>query len=1059
MADVLKFEKEDLEILETFDHEEEIQRPEELRFYTLDEQLTDFFEKMMPAKLTRFEEKELKKLRDRARTAYEKTILVTDTDYAIDLRRKTLNVPWIHPVYSEFEYEEYSYAKQWEPLFIKEQRRTPNYYPRLLDALPRPYKSLGSGNTQFGTFFDKEGKNPIKALNNYKVTKTHINDDGTFSIIKEDVQNTSDIVNFSGYYLSERPYELPRSFDHPFLKSRHPSYVESTSSLMNAYPSVEAIVEHAIPVTQDPYNEGLKHLKIYDVKLNQISWSSWKERFPPAEYRDVPIPRKPIEFNRESDDKPSEILLKLYEQWYPAYDPRFWLSMQSDSGILVSKLLLSDSNSTGSLNVYPFSEISYTFPDSTPEICQNLFTSFDTFLESGLYRPFKSGGKCIPITTILQEKTLYTYSGRLPWKETTKHEIISEYQNTLKKYSKSNFQEEQKYEKFEARKESERKIDVLAILKDPRREDEDKAVALESIVQDLELLDRLYFDAAKDYVMCSHTLELLKGVLKETRDKFKFYAEWTANIEGSRVCKFCGEQINNDSLVAVKEYDSEGHLVMEYEALNNEIQNVQSLNTLKTLFDEQNSGEAILYISLSFLQVVPVEQQIIPVLQFIRNVTDNLKKKAKQTGKISQEDSDYAEGLLGIAGLIVILQTHNPFLVPKRKIGQKNFETIGYPREEGTESPILKSIIQLLLFVSKTFPVLFKGGISVVIRKILKDQESFKAELQKFIKLFYEKFKGVFEAARERYIEPAKEPEKNSFILPLEKFSVSPEISNLGSKIFKTLAINRMKRQLVFKEQVELKTKFPSPLYKLMKVQYTTPVFKEISKQEIRKNIDLGLSGFPFGDFVKTADGVAYLGLSNQILTILCNSSFSLQDQIKFRTKIETLKIESPSLLRDTAKGIFQELLATIKLSPPLTRLVLNALKTDLTFKMIMTIKKDAEEEQEELVAKERNYVKASLRAKTDVEREVYDQLLKLGIAEFIVTTKDREKFFKEYETSDEVVYPEDEYETERDYVENGNLPVAQDGTEMQVDYGDYGDRAVRDYNDYSTQEQFSDSE
>jgi hypothetical protein len=161
--------------------------------------------------------------------------------------------------------------------------------------------------------------------------------------------------------------------------------------------------------------------------------------------------------------------------------------------------------------------------------------------------------------------------------------------------------------------------------------------------------------------------------------------------------------------------------------------------------------------------------------------------------------------------------------------------------------------------------------------------------------------------------------------------------------------------------------------------------------------------------------------------------------------------------LRDTAKGIFQELLATIKTSAPLTRLVLNALKTDLTFKMIMTIKKDAEEEQEELISKERNYVKASLRAKTDVEREVYDQLLKLGIAEFIVTTKDREKFFKEYESTAEIA--DEEYETERDYVENGNLPVAQDGTEMQVDYGDYGDRAVRDYNDYTTQEQFSDSE
>ena len=55
--------------------------------------------------------------------------------------------------------------------------------------------------------------------------------------------------------------------------------------------------------------------------------------------------------------------------------------------------------------------------------------------------------------------------------------------NVEQKYS-------QKFEKSEPRKESQRKTDVLAILKDPRREDEDKADALEKIVQDLELSDK-----------------------------------------------------------------------------------------------------------------------------------------------------------------------------------------------------------------------------------------------------------------------------------------------------------------------------------------------------------------------------------------------------------------------------------------------------------------------------------------------------------------------------------------------------------------------------------------
>jgi len=1061
MADILKFESGDLEILETFEHEEEIQRPEELRFYTLDEQLTDFFEKLLPAKLTRFQEKELRTLRDRARLAYEKTILVTDTDYVVDLRRKTVNVSWVHPVYSDFDYEEYSYAKQWEPLFSKEQRRIPNYYSRLVKALPKPYKTSETGNAaQPGELLDKDGKNPVKILDTYKLSKTQLNDDGTFGVVNEAVQDTRDILNFKGYYLSERPLEIPRSFDHPFLKSRHPSFLESTSSLLNVFPSVEAIVEHAIPTTTDPYNEGKKYLDLYDVQLNQISWDSWKERFPPSEYRDVPIPRTPIDLKKDENEKPAEVLLKIYDSWNSAYDPRYWLSLQKDSGTLVSKILLSNANSTGSLNAYPFTEINYTYPDSQAEICQSLFSSFDTFLESGLYRPFKRKvngkeevyGKCIPITTILQEKTALMYAGRIPWKESTKHDIVSEYQQVLRKNSRIEIEVQEKYEKYETRKDSERRTDVLAIMKDPQRENEDKAEALEKIVRDLELTDKLYFDAAKDYVMCSHTLEVLKGVLKETKSKFKFYEDWTANIEGSRICKFCGEQINNDSLVAVNEYDSEGHLVMEYQALSSEIETIISLNSLKGLFDQDNGGESLMYIILTFLQIIPIEQQLIPILQLIRNITDNLKKRAK-LGKISQDDSDYAEGLMGIAGLITLLQTHNPFLIPKRKVGPKPFETFGAPRDEG--DAILKSIIQVLMFISKTFPVLFKGSISVVVRKILKNTEDFKIDVERFINKFYEQFKPNFDLAKERYIEPTKDEEKNVWVLPLKTFTVSPENNDVLCKIFKTQVSTRMKRILTLHKPLPLETKFPSPSYNVINVTVKNPEFKEISKEEIRKNIDL-LPGFSeFNTFIKTADGIAYIAVSNQILTILRNSSFPLKEQEKFRTKLRTLKIVNLPLLRDIAKGIFLELLTTIKKTQPLVRLVLNAIKTDLTLKMILTNKKDAEDEEFELIAKERNYVKASLRAKTDIEREVYDQLLKLGIADFIVTNKDREKFYKDYENVTEL--PDEEDGTERDYVENGNLPIALDGTEMQVDYGDYGDRAVVDYNDYTTQEQFAD--
>ena len=90
-----------------------------------------------------------------------------------------------------------------------------------------------------------------------------------------------------------------------------------------------------------------------------------------------------------------------------------------------------------------------------------------------------------------------------------------------------------------------------------------------------------------------------------------------------------------------------------------------------------------------------------------------------------------------------------------------------------------------------------------------------------------------------------------------------------------------------------------------------------------------------------------------------------------------------------------------------------------------------------------------------DAEREISQKTLALGISEFIITNKQREKFFQDYEDTTQL--PEEDYGTELDYIENGNLPVADDGTEMQVDRGDYGDRAVRDYNDYTEQHTIDD--
>ena len=104
-----------------------------------------------------------------------------------------------------------------------------------------------------------------------------------------------------------------------------------------------------------------------------------------------------------------------------------------------------------------------------------------------------------------------------------------------------------------------------------------------------------------------------------------------------------------------------------------------------------------------------------------------------------------------------------------------------------------------------------------------------------------------------------------------------------------------------------------------------------------------------------------------------------------------------------------------------------------------------AKKEEEILRAAERNKIKQILRYQMDDEQRLQSQiLLQLGLSEFLITNKMREEFYEEYTIEKE--------ETElRDYIDNGDLPQREDGIDMEVDYGDYGDRTVRDYDDYTS--------
>ncbi len=1073
------FDPSELEVLETFDFEEEVQKPEDTRFFTLDAQLTDFFEKTLPkGKVTKHEIKELKQLKDRFKTAYEGLIVATESDYVVNTTKKSIHLSWVNPVYAGFDYKEFSYDKEWRPIF--ENRRTVNYYPRLIGALPRPYISTEPGRLlmQNDTIVNEEGKKPIVGLGNYLMTKTILKDEWYYETITVEVPNTADELKTIGFYLGERP-ELPRPLmDHPFLKSNKPSFVKTDVSLLDSFPSVTAILEHAIPVTTDPY-AAKDLLKLYDVKMSQIPWSAWRERFPPVERQDVPMPVMELKFKRDSPDTPSEILTKVYSDWNPGIDSRLWLAQQVDGGYFVSKLLLSEASSAGSLAVSAFSEVpTASFPESKAEICMNLTTSFDSFLSSGIYRPSGKGGQCIPVSTILQEKVTMAYKGRIAWKESTKHDTLVDYQKLLKLFQIPLIAETlPKYEKYDHLPKSERHADVLAIQADPNREPEDKAEALELIVRDLTLENRKYYDVPGQFVMCLHTIEILRGALE---DKFKFYSEWTVSVDGKRVCHFCGEEINADTFSAVKEYDEDGHLVMDYSALETEISTnnvINSLAELKKLFNPDNAGESLLFTIMTFLQVLPDEKQLTPILQLIRKLSAGLKARAATSKAIAKEKQELVEGSLGIAGAVVLLQAHNPFLIPKRSVGNRPLNTSGYPRDSDNpeDCHVLSSILVLLRKTFESFPGSYRGSVATILREVLKQSKDLRDQSLQWIKFFAEQNKSVFENARERYEVPEEEAPLNLLVLPIETVddpvylpgeSLEEEkpIHCKTSRVTSLWSTKRLPN--VSQTELSLQSRIePSPDSMLISPVDSAISSEHVSDSEIRKRVAMGIPpGFPsLSEFAKKADGTAFVTITARLLSFLQNIPVK-QLKIIQEHLVRIDILESDSMIRDIAKGYFFELMNTVKASAPLTRAVNDALKTDLTLRMILLSKDAAEKEDFELKAKERNTLKAKLRySMNDAEREISKRLLELGLGEFLITNVDRERFVRELNFKDPLLEenvvdmdrPEEGYNDERDYVENGDQPIADDGTQLQVDYGDYGDRGVRDYNDYTTNEHY----
>ena len=1116
MEDFLEFDPAtEFQIIDTFEFEELIQRPEALRLFTLEEQLLDYFDVRLPkGKLTRFQMDEISDEVDRIKDAYLSTVQPTDTLYDVRTLRTARMPSWVHPLFDSFDLESYSYTSQWSPLYQPEQRTIPQYYRRMISALPKPYKTLPSENPPITkkTVGRKEDETTeIRGLGAFEQTKTVIHEDGTRDIVLVEMANTQDDLRVKGYILDQRPLDLPNPLRaHPFLASTEPGKIVTTEPFEEIYPTVDAILTHAVPTTPDPYGEGMKYLKLYDVRLSEIPWNSWKSRFPPVDSIEEPPAVRSVSFPApDESSKPSENLQKAYSSaWKPGIHPRQWLMFQEDAGTLVSRMLLSKVGEAGNVPVDMVGElIDRVFPKTTPEECMAVGT-FQSFLEAGVSRAVIVEKKkefdhvdylCVPVAIVQQERREGITLGRKAWSESVEQSILREHQQLLDKFKNPILAEKiQKYEPAGTRKESQLRKDVNVLLHDPHRTDSDKADAIDVLLRDLIPNEkRVYVDVDNSFVICSHTLSVLRGDLE--RDPDEFNREWTAIELGMRVCKSCGEEISN-VYTAQDEFDNDGHLIVSFDTLpttkfegESQIDNFAvSMRELKKVINPDHAGEVILYIILSLLQVLPTESQLLPVLHFIRDLSKALKGLA-QKKKISVDAQNRVDGILGLTGAIVLLQTHQPFLIPRRSFGSKPIMLSGFPRD--TTDSKTKGIIDSLLYILKTtfeaFPGTFKGDILPFIRSVSSKPADVREEANKFLQTASTKFKASFESARINYTSPVEETIHKSVNLPViqaQKVEFIPKESVAGEPVIpicksvKPMAILEAKKPPVI-------TQKPLPLWEDLEVSsratYVTDTGSNIvdlvsyTDEVIRRRVSMGFPKNlkllePLKIFLSEAkDGVSILSVLTRLLDILTHEKTFPEVTIQALRKgiIEIQTKISPSLLRDVMLGFAYVLLGEVSTNANvsgLERVLQGAIRRDLVLRMMMTKRFDAEKVERGLRARERETLKQRLRKMNDTEREITKKLLDIGIAPYIITNQDREMFSKEFNIQEEADVlasgivdenqPEEGYNDTRDYVDD-ELPTTETGEELNVDDGDYGDRAVRDYRDYTTTQPYDDGD
>jgi hypothetical protein len=971
-ARVLTFDPSEFVVLEdALEIDETIQRPEAVRFFTLEEQETDAFEALMPkGNVTQFQRDEVRDIVKHMRDLYEAHVLALPDDYALREPERGTRLPWVQPVYADLDLRPYSIQDSWLPLM--ENRTAPGYYSRLIAALPKPYQTTGGAQYEVEEpteFLNSSGEKAVRVLPVYTALKTVVHEDKTVEIVPRPMPGSEDVVNRLGYWLAKRPLEIPNPLaDHPFLAANTASFVESTAPLKDVLPSLDAVLTHGVPVTTDPYGVGGPYLKLYDIQMSSIPWSGWKSRFPPVEVEQTIREKAEIPFPKPEELAPSAKILEAYKSTYaPGLAVREWLMRQEDGGEFVVKALLSKAIDNGSIENVPGVDLAIPDPPPTTlDECSLSGLTFPDFLVKGLLRKTPAGKLiCAPLEFVRQERARNGYLNRKPWTDGTESEIKVRHLTALHESRRRQpvvpILAEQK---TPGKPDSAHRREAVALLQDPRRHSRDKLRDLEAIVKDDILESNVYRDADGQFVLCEHTMAILAGDLE--KDRAFFYDVWTATSDGWRVCKYCGERLLGDDLVDQADFDEQGFVMNKKESLpvgqtfhgEAVAAFAVGLKAISGIFQMENASDSVAFYVLSLLQVLPEAETTAFFLSQGR-------AQVAKLGKMTDTKLE-AAGAIGLAITVLLLQAHVPLLEAHRAFWSKSLSFAGYPRD--ASAPERFSLIDILLMVLENtyrgYPAELPGPVKPFIRAVLSKPRSIRmivVELLNKRLLPTKEIQDSLAEARALVKRSPDEPATTTLPLQQEELTIKGYPSCVAGHALLSGTLPPRLRQ----PEVALRRGIQAPSSReAVSISPSERVkVAEVPRDQIRRR--LALKGTISKDSTQTN-----LLLANHLANLTRNP-------LPIATVDPT---QTPGLLRDIAKGLVNEASQGLKLDP----------SKDITLFCLLADYDKAKAEARKVRATERiTYVKR-MADFSDLEREVNMELAKRGMAPTIIALAER---------------------------------------------------------------------